>query len=205
MSAPGTIVFVVDDDPSMLRAVARLLRAAGRDVEAFASPREFLTRSPHEGPGCLVLDLKMPDLSGLDVQKALESSERELPIVFISGHGRVPAAVRAMKAGAVDFLTKPFDDADLLASVEAAVGRSVASLADRSERRVIEARLRSLTPREREVLPLVAQGLPNKQIAARLGTSLQTIKVHRSRVMEKMEAASLADLVRMAGRAGIAS
>ncbi len=203
MSTPGTIVFVVDDDPSMLRAVARLLRAAGHDVEAFASPREFLARSPHEGPGCLVLDLKMPDLSGLDVQKALESRAPELPIVFVSGYGKVPAAVRAMKAGAIDFLTKPFQDSDLLAAVEAAITRSIISLADRFERQAIEARLRLLTPREREVLPLVAGGLPNKQIAARLGTSLQTIKVHRSRVMEKMRAASLAELVRMAGRAGV--
>ncbi len=204
MSARGTIVFVVDDDPSMLRAVARLLRAAGHDVETFASPREFLAQNPHEGPGCLVLDLKMPDLSGLDVQKALQASARELPIVFISGHGKLPAAVRAMKAGAIDFLTKPFQDIDLLAAVEAAVERSAASLADRSESQAIQARLGLLTPREREVLPLVARGLPNKQIAARLGTSLQTIKVHRARVMEKMQAASLADLVRMAGRAGVA-
>ena len=153
----------------------------------------------------MVLDLKMPGLSGLDVQEALAASARDLPIVFISGHGRVPAAVRAMKAGAIDFLTKPFQDADLLVSVEAALARSISSLEDHSERESIEARLRTLTPREREVLPLVTGGLPNKQIAARLGTSLQTIKVHRARVMEKMQAASLADLVRMAGRSGISA
>ncbi len=204
MSPPGAVVFVVDDDPSMLRALARLLKTSGCDVETFSSPAKFLARLPHEGPGCLVLDLKMPGLSGLEVQEALVSSARDLPIVFISGHGKVPAAVRAMKAGAVDFLTKPFQDADLLASVEKAIENSVSSLADRSGRQAIHARVLTLTPREREVLPLVARGLPNKQIAARLGTSLQTIKVHRARVMEKMRAESLADLVRMAGRAGIA-
>ena len=204
MSPPGPVVFVVDDDPSMLRALARLLKTDGREVETFASPAEFLARSPHEGPGCVVLDLKMPGLSGLEVQEALLSSSRDLPIIFVSGHGKVPAAVRAMKAGAVDFLTKPFEDEVLLVSVEAAIGRSVSSIADRAETQAIETRLRSLTPREREVLPLVARGLPNKQIAARLGTSLQTIKVHRARVMEKMRAGSLADLVRIAGRSGIA-
>jgi FixJ family two-component response regulator len=199
------VVFVVDDDASMLRAVSRLIRSAGRRVESFASPRDFLDRPPHDGPGCLVLDLKMPGLSGLEVQEALSSGARALPIVFVSGHGKIPAAVRAMKAGAVDFLTKPFEDDALLASVEAAIERSVALRADGAETRALESRLRTLTPREREVLPLVARGLPNKQIASRLGTSLQTIKVHRARVMAKMEAASLADLVRMASRAGISS
>jgi RNA polymerase sigma factor (sigma-70 family) len=205
MSPAEAIVFVVDDDASMLRALARLLATAGRRVEAFGSPREFLDRPAHDGPGCLVLDLKMPGLSGLDVQEALASGSRALPIVFISGHGRIPAAVRAMKAGAVDFLTKPFEDDALLASVETAIQRSVALRADDAEARTLEARLRTLTPREREVLPLVAQGLPNKQIASRLGTSLQTIKVHRARIMAKMQAGSLADLVRMASRAGIST
>jgi RNA polymerase sigma factor (sigma-70 family) len=205
VSSSGAVVFVVDDDPSMRRALSRLLKVSGRDVETFATPADFLARPAHVGAGCVVLDLKLPGLSGLEVQEALVSSARDLPIVFISGHGRVPAAVRAMKAGAIDFLTKPFQDADLLASVEKAIERSVSSLADRSDRQAIDTRLRLLTPREREVLPLVAEGLPNKKIAARLGTSLQTIKVHRARVMEKMEATSLADLVRMAGRGGIAS
>jgi RNA polymerase sigma factor (sigma-70 family) len=205
LSPAEAVVFVVDDDASMLRALSRLLSSAGRKVEAFVSPREFLDRPAHDGPGCLVLDLKMPGLSGLDVQEALASGARALPIVFISGHGRIPAAVRAMKAGAVDFLTKPFEDDALLASVETALQRSVALRADDAEARTLEARLRTLTPREREVLPLVAQGLPNKQIASRLGTSLQTIKVHRARIMAKMQAGSLADLVRMASRAGISS
>ena len=134
MTPPGAIVFVVDDDPSMLRALARLLKTAGHDVETFASSAEFLARPAHVGPGCVVLDLKMPGLSGLDVQEALAASARELPVVFISGHGRVPAAVRAMKAGAIDFLTKPFQDADLLVSVEAAIAQSLSSLADHSEK-----------------------------------------------------------------------
>ena len=205
MSPAEAIVFVVDDDASMLRALSRLLATAGRKVEAFASPREFLDRPVHDGPGCLVLDLKMPGLSGLDVQETLASGVRALPIVFISGHGKIPAAVRAMKAGAVDFLTKPFEDDVLLASVETALRRSVALRADDAEARTLEARLGTLTPREREVLPLVAQGLPNKQIASLLGTSLQTIKVHRARIMAKMQAGSLADLVRMASRAGVSS
>jgi FixJ family two-component response regulator len=205
MSPAEAVVFVVDDDASMLRALSRLLASAGRKVEAFASPREFLDRPAHDGPGCLVLDLKMPGLSGLDVQEALASSARALPIVFISGHGRIPAAVRAMKAGAVDFLTKPFGDDALLSSVETAIQRSVALRADDAETRALEARFGTLTPREREVLPLVAKGLPNKQIASRLGTSLQTIKVHRARIMAKMQAGSLADLVRMASRAGLSA
>jgi RNA polymerase sigma factor (sigma-70 family) len=205
VSAAEPIVFVVDDDASMLRAVSRLLASAGRKVEAFASPREFLDRPQHDGPGCLVLDLKMPGLSGLDVQQALSSGSGTLPIVFVSGHGKIPAAVRAMKAGAVDFLTKPFEDDALLASVETAIRRSLVLRADDAEARALDERLGTLTPREREVLPLVAQGLPNKQIASRLGTSLQTIKVHRARIMAKMQAGSLAELVRMASRAGISS
>ena len=205
MNLAEPVVFVVDDDASMLRALSRLLRSAGRRVEAFASPREFLDRPRHDGPGCVVLDLKMPGLSGLEVQEAVSSGPRALPIVFISGHGKIPAAVRAMKAGAVDFLTKPFDEDALLSSVETAIQRSVALRADDADLHALDERLRTLTPREREVLPLVTQGLPNKQIASRLGTSLQTIKVHRARIMAKMEAGSLADLVRMASRAGLSS
>jgi RNA polymerase sigma factor (sigma-70 family) len=205
VTAPDAVVFVVDDDASMRRALSRLLTTTGHRVEAFASPREFLDRPVHDGPGCVVLDLKMPGLSGLDVQDALASGERALPIVFISGHGKIPAAVRAMKAGAVDFLTKPFPDDALLTSVETAIQRSLALRRDQAVAEDLEARFRKLTPREREVLPLVAQGLPNKQIASRLGTSLQTIKVHRARIMAKMQAGSLADLVRMASRAGFSS
>ena len=202
MTASDAVVFVVDDDASMRRALSRLLTTTGHRVEAFASPRDFLDRPAHDGPGCVVLDLKMPELSGLEVQEALASSARALPVIFISGHGKIPAAVRAMKAGAVDFLTKPFHDDALLGSVETAIQRSIALRADDADLRELEERLGTLTPREREVLPLVAKGLPNKQIASRLGTSLQTIKVHRARIMAKMNAGSLADLVRMASRLG---
>ena len=204
MDASKPNILVVDDEMGPRESLKMILNpyynvlVADRGAQAIEMLKEHSV-------DLVTLDLKMPGLSGLDVQEALAASVRALPIVFISGHGRVPAVVRAMKAGAIDFLTKPFQDADLLASVEAAIARSLSSLADHSARETIEARVRTLTPREREVLPLVARGLPNKQIAAQLGTSLQTIKVHRARVMEKMQAASLADLVRMAGRAGISA
>ncbi len=203
MSDSGSKVFVVDDDRSVLRAVTRLLRSEGHTVESFSSPREFLDRPAHDGPGCLVLDLRMPGVSGLEVQEALAAASQVLPIIFISGHGSVPASVRAMKAGAVDFLTKPFDDRQLLGAVENGIRRSVAMWTERSDLQDLQARIAILTPREREVFPLVAGGLPNKQIAGKLGTAEKTIKVHRARVMEKMKAGSLADLVRMAERAGL--
>ncbi len=198
---PGT-VFVVDDDASILRAVTRLLRAEGLAVETFASPRAFLERPLHDGPGCVVLDLQMPGADGLEVQRALAAAGRDLPVVFVSGHGSVPASVTAMKGGAIDFLTKPFDDEQLLAAVRAGISRSAALRAEREDLRTLRARFDSLTPREREVFALVARGLPNKQIAGRLGTAEKTVKVHRARVMEKMKAGSLADLVRVAERFG---
>jgi FixJ family two-component response regulator len=203
VSPTGARVVVVDDDKSILRALTRLLKSEGLAVDAFSSPAEFLDRPAHDGPGCLVLDLQMPGLSGLEVQEALLAASRDMPIVFISGHASVPASVRAMKAGAVDFLTKPFDDHELLQAIGGAIERSVALRAGRRELETIRSRVSSLTPREREVFPLVAKGLPNKQIAGRLGTAEKTIKVHRARVMEKMGAGSLADLVRMAERAGL--
>ena len=147
MTASDSVVFVVDDDASMRRAISRLLTTTGHRVEAFASPREFLGRPAHDGPGCVVLDLKMPELSGLEVQEALASAARALPVVFISGHGKIPAAVRAMKAGAVDFLTKPFADDALLASIETAIRRSVALRADDADLRALEERVRTLTSR----------------------------------------------------------
>jgi FixJ family two-component response regulator len=186
VSEARATVFVVDDDASILRAVTRLLKAEGLAVEAFHSPREFLERPPHDGPGCLVLDLQMPELSGLEVQRALAAAGQQLPIVFVSGHGNVPASVEAMKAGALDFL-------------------SSARRAERADLRSLQDLIASLTPREREVFRFVVRGLPNKKIAGLLGTAEKTVKVHRARVMEKMNAASLADLVRMAERAGESS
>jgi FixJ family two-component response regulator len=200
MSSAGATIFVVDDDPSILRALTRFLKTEGYTVETFASPREFLDRPPHDCPGCLILDLRMPGVGGLEVQEALAGAGHLLPIVFMSGRGDVPTTVRAMKAGAVDFLTKPLDDSKLLAVIASAVARSRVMRSDRDERRALEARIASLTPREREVFPLVARGLPNKKIAGLLGTAEKTVKVHRARVMEKLGAESLADLVRMAER-----
>ncbi len=205
MSESAATVFVVDDDKSILRALTRLLESEGLAVETFASPREFLDRAVHDGPGCLVLDLQMPAVNGLEVQESLAAAGRVLPIVFVSGHGNVPASVRAMKAGAVDFLTKPFDDVQLLAAIRSGLARSLAMRTESVDLQLLRARIASLTPREREVFPLVAKGLPNKQIAARLGIVEKTIKVHRARVMRKLRAASLADLVRMAGKAGTGS
>jgi FixJ family two-component response regulator len=200
MSEAAATVFVVDDDKSILRALTRLLKAEGFAIETFSSPRDFLERPSHDGPGCLVLDLQMPGVSGLEVQEAVSGAGRALPIVFVSGHGSVPSSVKAMKAGAIDFLTKPFDDGQLLAAIRNGLARSVAMRAERSGLDDLRRRIASLTPREREVFPLVARGLPNKQIAGLLGTAEKTVKVHRARVMEKMGAGSLADLVRMAER-----
>lgn len=191
------VVFVIDDDDSLRRALERLLRAEGYAVEAFASARAYLQRPVHHGRGCLVLDLAMPDVDGLELQARLASEAQALPIVFLSGHADIPASVRAMKAGAVDFLTKPADADALLAAVRAALGRREQQLDTRT-------RLAGLSPREREVMRLVVAGLRNKQIAARLGITEKTVKAHRARVMEKTGATSLADLVRLAAddRAG---
>lgn len=193
-------VFVVDDDHSVRRSLARLLRSVGIDVEAFASATEFLEYAPHEGPSCLVLDLRMPAMSGLDLQRRLAEVGRSVPIVFISGHGDLSTGVRAMKEGAVDFLPKPVDEHDLLDAIRRAVVRDREARLARREGAAVQARFDSLTPRQRQVLALVAAGMPNKQIGAQLGTTEKTIKVHRARVMQKMGARSLADLVRLAER-----
>jgi RNA polymerase sigma factor (sigma-70 family) len=195
------LVFVLDDDPSICRALTRLIRAAGYDVEVFGVPDEFLAREPHEGPACLVLDLRLPRMTGLELQEALERAGRALPTVFISGRADVPASVRAMKAGAVDFLSKPVDEDELLAAIEGALERDRARRTERAERRTLDTRFARLTPREREVCALVAAGLLNKQIAAELGTSEKTVKVHRGRVMAKLEVRSVAELVRVFDRA----
>ncbi|WP_437774737.1 response regulator transcription factor [Sorangium sp. So ce1097] len=200
MAESARTVFVVDDDPSVLRALERLLRAAGYAVEAYASPSEFLERAPSERPGCAVVDLRMPGLGGIELQEELSRRGCPLPIVFLTGHGDVPNSVRAMKAGAVDFLTKPCDDTDLLAAVERAIARDAQARAARGEQQTLQTRFEELTPREREVCLRVAQGLLNKQIAEELGAAEKTIKVHRGRVMEKLGVASVAELVRLVDR-----
>jgi FixJ family two-component response regulator len=199
-------VFVVDDDPSIRKALTRLIKSAGYDVTTFASAREFLERAnSEEQPGCLVLDVRMPGLSGLDLQAALQNSSATLPIVFMTGHGDIPMSVRAMKAGAVDFLSKPVKDTELLRAIEQARARAAREHAETTELQSIRRRLATLTPREREVMALVVRGLLNKQIAFELGTVEKTIKVHRARVMEKMQVESLPELVRIAERVGIGS
>jgi FixJ family two-component response regulator len=197
-------VFLIDDDDSVRKAISRLIRAAGYQVEAFASAQEFLEKNPIvESPSCLVLDVRMPGLSGLDLQETLRAAKVSIPIVFITGHGDIPMSVRAMKAGAVDFLPKPVKESKLLRAIEQALARATREQAENAEVADIQRRLEILTPREREVLELVVTGMLNKQIAYELGTVEKTIKVHRARVMEKMEVESLAELVRLAEKVGI--
>jgi len=204
VSGAGT-VFVIDDDPSMRRALGRQLQSAGHRVEAFASAQDYLNRAEQAGTACIVSDVRMPGLSGLDLQASLARANRDLPMVFISGHGDVATAAHAMKAGAINFLAKPFTKDELLAAVAEALALSRELDTAREERAVLQARYQSLTPREREVFALVTTGVLNKVIADRLGAAETTIKIHRGRVMEKMRAASVADLVRMAEHLGVQS
>ena len=193
------VVFVVDDDVSVREALEPLIRYAGWQPETFASAQEFLDRPRLTVPSCLVLDVSLPDLNGLDLQKRIVD-RTDMPIIFITGHGDVPMTVRAMKAGAVEFLTKPFDDEALLSAIRNAIERSEAALGDEANLRVLRERYASLSPREREVMSLVVSGLLNKQVGGELGISEITVKAHRGRVMQKMKAGSLADLVTMGAR-----
>jgi FixJ family two-component response regulator len=203
MTPAAPMVFVVDDDLSVRKSLTRLLSAAGYTVEAFASAPEFLARERVVGPCCAVLDVRMPHLTGIELQEALAAAGRRLPLVFVTGHADVPMSVRAMKGGAVDLLTKPVDARDLLDAIERAVAKDVRDRDEEARVGEIQARVRTLTPRETEVFALVVTGMLNKQIAADLGIGEKTVKVHRARVMEKMRAGSVAELVRLADRVGV--
>jgi len=203
-SDPIPIVFVVDDDVSVRESLEALIRFVGWQPETFASAEEFLTRQRPVAPCCLVLDVSLPELNGLELQKLIATDRIDMPIIFITGHGDIPMTVQAMKAGAVEFLTKPIDDDALLSSIKSAVKRSAAALDDQAELQALRQRHESLTPREREVMRLVVAGMLNKQIGMKLGISEITVKAHRGKMMQKMKAESLADLVKTAVRLGLA-
>jgi RNA polymerase sigma factor (sigma-70 family) len=200
MSQPESIVFVVDDDPSVRSAIKRLIGCVGLQVELFASAQEFLARKLPNVPSCLVLDIRLPGISGLNLQHQLAKANIQIPIIFITAHGDIPMTVRAMKAGALEFLTKPFRDQDLLDAIQLALERDRGRRQQEAELTVLRERFESLSPREREVVAMVVSGMLNKQIAAQIGTAENTVKIHRSRAMEKMQANSLADLVKMIQR-----
>jgi len=199
------IVYVVDDDPSVRKALERLLRSAGHEAKTFTSAFEFLESDHPDAPGCLVLDIKMPKVSGLELQDRLAEKGISFPIIFITGHGTVPASVKAFKGGAMDFLQKPFKDREILGAVSRGIEKHRRLRQEQKEMETLRSRLENLTPREREVFRFVVTGMLNKQVAFDLGTTEKTIKVHRARVMEKMGAQSLADLVRFAEKLGIRS
>jgi len=203
MNDAAPIVYVVDDEPKVLRAIGRLVRSAGFSAATFISPREFLNRHNPQTVGCLVADIVMPEMNGLDLQAALAAKGSALPIIFITGHGDIPMSVKAMKRGAEDFLTKPVDDNRLIEAIQQAIKKCVAVQTSRAQLDEIQGRLATLTARELQVLSLIVKGQTNKEVALALGTVEKTIKVHRGRVMEKMRAGSLAQLVRLAVRAKI--
>jgi len=199
------IVFVVDDESAVGVSIKRLLHSVGLEARHFTSASEFLRAKRPDAPGCIVLDVRLPDLSGLDLQQELAKANVDLPVIFVTGHADIPMTVRAMKAGAVEFLTKPFREQELLEAVQRAISRHRQILDQRASMRVLQSRYELLTPREREVFPLVASGLLNKQVAGELNASEKTIKVHRGQLMQKMEAHSLSDLIRMAEQLGVLS
>ncbi len=204
MKASSQTVFIVDDDAPVRKGLARLLKSAGYLIECFASADEFLDYwKIAPAPGCLLLDIQMPGLDGIQLQQALQASERFIPIIFITGHGDIPSSVKAIKAGAVDFFPKPFNADDLLRAVHEALQRDELERAARGERDAVSKRFYTMTPREREVMALVVRGMLNKQIAFELGASEKTIKIHRGRVMAKMKVKSVADLVRAAEKIGL--
>ena len=203
MPATEAVVFVIDDDASVRKAMRRLLQSTGHQVEAYGSAEEFLRRPHYDGHGCLILDVQMPGLTGIELQASLAKAGYFLPIIFVSGHSDIPISVKAMKAGAVDFLTKPFQDADLLEAVRVSLKKDSEASALREEIRSIQQCLQTLTEREREVLRWVIGGWLNKQIAYELGISEKTVKVHRARVMQKMRSESVAELVRLVEKLGI--
>jgi FixJ family two-component response regulator len=197
------IVFVIDDDASMRRALSYLLQSAGYKVETHSSAEEFLRREHYDGVGCIILDVRMPGLSGMDLQEKLMGSDYTMPIIFLTGHGELSMGVEAMKKGAIDFLTKPCDDEQLLGAVHSAIEKDKQARGSYKEKQEVRGRIELLTPRENEILRYVISGMLNKQIALKLGIAEQTVKIHRGRIMEKLCAESVADLVRLTGKAGI--
>jgi FixJ family two-component response regulator len=202
---PPPIIFLIDDDASARKGVTRLLRAAGHEVLAFGSAREFLGSPHHDGPGCIVLDIRMPELSGLELQEQLVRAQHRLPIIFITGHGDIPMSVQAIKKGAIDFLTKPVEREQLLAAIRQALDQDRAARSEHKELSELRQRLDLLTLREREVFSFVIAGLLNKQIASELTLTEATVKVHRGRLMEKLQVMSVAELVTLAHKAGIST
>ena len=203
MTGPRPIVYIVDDEPGVRNSLSSLVRSVGLEARAFAGGTEFFASTREDAPECLVVDVRMPGISGLDLQNKLSQSSFPIPVIFITGHGDISMAVRVMKLGALEFLTKPFHDQDLLSAIRRAIRQSTAARERQAEMAALRARFASLTPREAEVMEGVVEGLMNKQVAFQLGTSEKTVKVHRARVMHKMRAGSLPDLVRMAQRLSI--